>query len=225
MRTLKALACLAVLAGGIATTMAQSNVYSLNVVGYYNVTVGNGQKVMIANQLNTTNNTIGALLAPPMIHNNDLLFKWTGAGFSGSQYSTDDGQWDPDPNVTLNPGEAAFFQNFSGATETLTFVGEVLQGSLSQTLPAGQKVMRSSMVPQQGLISTDLQAPYFNNDLLFVYNTKQNGTDNGYTGYQYSTDDGQWDPIEPTINVGQGFFYIKAANATNPNWVRNFTVQ
>jgi len=222
MRTLKALACLAVMAGGIATTMAQSNVYSLNVVGYYNVTVGAHQKVMIANQLNTTNNTIGALLAPPMVGNNDQLFKFNGATFATYQYSTDDGAWN-DPSATLNPGEAAFFLNAGSATETLTFVGEVLQGSLTNTLPVGQKAMRASIVPQQGLVSTDLKVPYFNNDQLFTYNVAQAGA--GYVTYQYSADDGAWIPSEPTINVGQGFFYAKASTANNPSWVRNFTVQ
>ena len=222
MRTIKVLVCAAALAASIATTVAQ-NVYSLNVVGYYNQTVGAGQKIIIANQLNTTNNTIGALLAPPMVGNNDQLFKFASGSFSGSIYSTDDGQWDPDPTVTLNPGEAAFY--LPVAAETLTFVGEVLQGQLVNTLPLGTKVLRSSMVPQQGGISSVLGVPYDNNDQLFVYNVAQ--TSSGYTGYIYSTDDGQWDPNEPVINVGQGFFYQKAttANPANANWVRNFTVQ
>jgi hypothetical protein len=224
MRT-KVLLCAAALAASLATSMAQSNVYSLNVVGYYNITVGALQQVMIANQLNTTNNTLGSLLAPPMVNNNDILYKYSG-GFSLSQYSTDDGQWDPSPAVTLNPGEAAFFKNEQSAiTETLTFVGEVLQGSLTNTLPINIQVMRSSIVPQQGLVSTTLGLPFDNNDLLYVYNVLQNH--GSYTLYQYSTDDGQWDPNEPTINVGQGFFYKKAATAlpANANWVRNFTVQ
>jgi hypothetical protein len=202
--------------------MAQSNVYSLNVVGYYNVTVGAHQKIIIANQLNTTNNTIGALLAPPMVSNGDQLFKFS-AGFTASSYSTDDGQWDPDPTVTLNPGESAFYQ--PAAATTLTFVGEVLQGQLVNTLPLGTKVLRSSIVPQQGLISTDLGVPTANGDQLFVFNTAQTST--GYTAYSYSTDDGQWDPSEPTINVGQGFFFVTAPTAppANANWIRNFTVQ
>jgi len=224
MRTLKALACLAVLAAGIATSLAQSNVYSLNVVGYYNITVGSHQQIMIANQLNTTNNTIGALLAPPMVNDSDKLFKFNGS-FSASAYSTLDGQWDPDPTVTMNPGEAVFYQNAQSATETLTFVGEVLQGSLTNTLPINVKVMRASMVPQQGLVSTDLGVPTADGDHLFVFNTAQNGS--GYTAYAYSTLDGQWDPNEPTINVGQGFFFTTASTAppANTNWIRNFTVQ
>jgi hypothetical protein len=216
MRT-KVLLCAAALAASLASSMAQSNVYSLNVVGYYNITVAGGQKVMIANQLNTTNNTIGSLLAPPMVNNNDSLYKYAG-GFSTSLYSTDDGQWDPDPTVTMNPGEAVFY--VPSVTTTLTFVGEVLQGSLTNTLPLNVKVMRSSMVPQQGGVSSVLGVPFDNNDSLYLYNA-------GYSTYLYSTDDGQWDPNEPVINLGQGFFYVKAAtaNPANANWVRNFTVQ
>jgi len=225
MRTIKALLCVAALAAGIATSMAQSNVYSLNVVGYYNQTVGAGQQIIIANQLNTTNNSIGALLAPPMVGNNDALYKFSGA-FSTSLYSTDDGQWDPDPTVTLNPGEAAMYKNAQAATETLTFVGEVLQGQLVNTLPLGTLVLRSSMVPQQGGISSVLGVPTDNNDALYVFNVAQTPPA-GYKTYLYSTDDGQWDPSEPVINVGQGFFFKTAstANPANANWVRNFTVQ
>jgi hypothetical protein len=213
MRT-KVLLCAAALAASIACSWAQ-NVYSLNVVGYYNITVAANQKVIIANQLNTTNNTIGALLAPPMVGNNDNLFKYA-AGFTASTYSTDDGSWS-DPSVTLNPGEAAFFQ--PAGARTLTFVGEVLQGSLTNTLPLGVKVLRSSMVPQQGQIDTDLGVVPDNNDNLFTFS-------GGYTAFTYSTDDGSWNAA-PIINVGQGFFYVKAPTgaAANVNWVRNFTVQ
>ncbi len=215
MRT-KALLGVAALVTGIASSaLAQSNVYSLNVVGYYNVTVNAGQKLIIANQLNTTNNTIGVLLAPPMVDNNDLLFKYSG-GFAAYQYSTDDGAWLPDGNATLNPGEAAFFQPVGA--RTLTFVGEVLQGSLTNTLPLGVKVLRSSKVPQAGLVTTTLGLPAANNDNLFTFA-------GGYTAYQYSDDDGAWLPSEPNINVGQGFFYTKSPTAPTPNWVRNFTVQ
>jgi len=219
---MKALVCTAALAAGLASTLADGNVYSLNVVGYYNIPVAAGQRVIIANQLNTTNNTIGELLKPPMVDNNDQLFKFAG-GFAGYQYSADDESWIPNPDATLNPGEAAFF--LPAAARTLTFVGEVLQGNLVNTLPLNTRVLRASMVPQQGLISTDLGVPYDNNDQLFVFNVAQNN--GGYAGFQYSADDESWIPSEPTINVGQGFFYIKDANAapSNATWTRNFTVQ
>jgi len=221
MRT-KTLVCAAVLAASIATTMAQSNVYSLNVVGYYNITVASHAKVMIANQLNTTNNSILALLAPPAVGDNDQVFKY-GGGFTAQTYNLGDGDWEPDDTVSMNPGEALFFFNAQGTTETITFVGEVLQGSLTNTLPLGVKVMRSSIVPQQGMITADLGVPPDDNDIIYTFS-------GGYNGNQYSLGDGQWEPIEPTINVGQGFFYIKAdalhgGTAANTNWIRNFTVQ
>jgi hypothetical protein len=54
MRT-KALLCAAAVAAGALSAMAQSNVYSLNVVGYVNVPlVGGGAFNMIANPLNNT---------------------------------------------------------------------------------------------------------------------------------------------------------------------------
>src|SRR6185369_1228000 len=61
MRT-KLLAAAAILAAGIASSMAQSNVYSLNVVGYVNRTfVGGGLFSLTSNPLNTTNNTLAGI--------------------------------------------------------------------------------------------------------------------------------------------------------------------
>jgi hypothetical protein len=210
MRT-KVLLGMAILAASLASSMAQ--VYSLNVVGYYNLPLGANQKVMIANQLNTTNNTLAALIptGPP----NATFFKYSG-GFTPYQFDDVDLVWKPDGNATLNPGEGGFF--VSPVATTLTFVGEVLQGSLTNTLPLGQKVIRSSIVPQQGLVSTDLGLPGEANDSLYTYAS-------GYAPYQFDDVDLVWKPSEPTIIVGQSFFYVKATTGTKSAWVRNFTVQ
>ena len=45
MRTKTLALCAAVLAAGALTTMAQSNVYSLNIVGYANIRIGSGNDV------------------------------------------------------------------------------------------------------------------------------------------------------------------------------------
>lgn len=214
MRT-KVLLCAAALAASLASSMADSNVYSLNVVGYYNIPVAANAKVMIANQLNTTNNTIDALLKEPMIGDNDVIYKYSG-GFNAATYSSDDGYWSPG-SMTMNPGEAVFYK--PSAARTLTFVGEVLQGHLVNTLPLGVKVMRASIVPQAGSLDTDLGVVADDNDVAYTFN-------GGYTAYTYSTDDGYFSPT-CNLAVGQGFFYIKAptGNPANANWVRNFTVQ
>src|SRR5262245_30453866 len=108
MRT-KTLLCAAALAAGVATSMAQSNVYSLNVVGYVNTAVvgsgGDGKFQMICNPLNATNNTIGVLI--PTCPDFSALYKWNGTGFDIATFFL--GSWDH-PEYTLNPGEGGIMQ-------------------------------------------------------------------------------------------------------------------
>jgi hypothetical protein len=213
MRT-KVLVCALALAASIGATVAQ-NVYSLNVVGYYNITLAANQKAMIANQLNTTNNTLSALI--PNGPAGAQFFKFAAGGFTAYNFDDLDLVWAPNGTATLNPGEGGFY--ISPAATTLTFVGEVLQGSLVNQLPLGTKVMRSSIVPQQGLITTDLGLPGEAGDQMFTF------AGGGYTSYNFDDLDLVWAPSQPTVAVGQAFFYVKAAGATSSNWVRNFTVQ
>jgi hypothetical protein len=212
MRT-KALLCAAALAAGALTSMAQSNVYSLNVVGYYNASVvgsGSGTFTMVANQLNTTNNTVGALIATPPDFT--TLYKYVGTGFSIATYFL--GAWDH-PEFTLNPGEGAIIQSTSPFTNT--FVGEVLQGNLTNSFPAGFSI-RSSMVPQAGTL-TQLGLPGTAlSDFDQVY--KMNTATQGYDIYAWFL--GSWSPSEPSLAVGESMWLQTAAPG---NWVRNFTVQ
>jgi len=209
----KALLGLAVLAAGALTATAQNNVYSLNVVGYYNLTIPANQRVLIANQLNTANNTIGSLLPNGPV--SAQLFKYNG---SYTAYNFDDiaNAWLPDGNATLNPGEGCFF--ISPTATTLTFVGEVMQGSLTNSTPINQLVLRSSMVPQAGKITADLGLPGEAGDQMYTYNK-------GYTAYNFDDIAADWLPNQPTLNVGDAFFLRKAATSTSSLWVRNFTVQ
>lgn len=212
MRTKSLLAVAAILATGAVASFAQSNVYSLNVVGYYNVPVAANQKVLIANQLNTANNTLAGIIPnPPPLSS---FFKFN-SGYTAYQFDDLDLVWTPDGNATLAPGEGGFF--ISPVATTLTFVGEVKQGSLTNTLPLGVKVLRGSIVPQAGT-ATALGIPGEAFDTLFTFN-------GGFSTYVFDDLDLVWSPSEPALSVGQGFFYQKANSATNPNWVRNFTVQ
>jgi hypothetical protein len=185
----------------------------LNVVGYYNVPCPANQLVMLANQLNTANNTIGSLL--PAVPPASQLYKYNG-GYTAYNFDDIDNVWLPDANATLNPGEGAFFK--SPEATTLTFVGEVMQGNLTNSLPIGALAMRSSMVPQAGGVSSLLGLPGEPADQLFTYA-------NGYTAYNFDDIDMAWLPSEPQIKVGEAFFIKKAAASTATQWVRNFTVQ
>jgi hypothetical protein len=213
---IKALLCAAALAAGAITSMAQSNVYSLNVVGYVNTSIvgsGSGDFQMIANPLNTTNNTIGALI--PTAPDFTALFKWTGTAFATATFFA--GSWDH-PEYTLAPGEGAITQSTSPWTNT--FVGEVLQSvggaPLANAYPAGLSI-RASMVPQQGTL-TQLGLPgtqLTDFDAVFEWNT----TTKKYDTFTWFA--GAWD-TEPSLAVGQSMWLQVAAAGT---WNRVFTVQ
>ena len=218
MRT-KVLLCAAALAASLASSMAQ-NVYSLNVVGYYNVTIPANGFYMIANQLNTTNNTLDSLL--PSVADGSSFYKYSG-GYTYIGYDASLPGWTVN-GITLNPGEAGLFRDAGGGTgQVLTFVGEVLQNTspgLVNTLPIGNSI-RASMVPQQGTATGDLGIPGEDGDSIYIYS-------GGYAYYGFDASLPGWtsaDPAGPILAVGQGFFYKKLAGGVSTSWVRSFTVQ
>jgi len=233
-KTLLLTAALTALSSG--ALMAQTNVYSLNAVGYVNVTCEPGFN-MIADQLISTNNTIGSLLVNTSGQYNGIqIYKWT-----GTTYTSDTGDnvlgaadgWDNAGVITMNPGEAVWFHNPSNAAITVTFVGTVPQGSLSNvvTITGGGKFsMLSSVVPQGGDLVTNLGLTNYNDgDQIYVFNNT-NGTGK-YTTYTVDKELGsagfnsQWDPPgDPQVAVGQGFWYHTSATGAAVSWVRNFSV-
>jgi hypothetical protein len=174
MRTKITILSAVALAAGLFTSHAQ--VFSANVVGYYNVVSplgnpGSSKKHLISNQLKGgqggTNGISDVLVAGLGDVNSQKvnLLKWNGAGFTTYTYfgPTDagnatglwaDGGGNP-VNVPLNQGEAAFLENASGVALTNTIVGEVVQGPFAKTITVGKAPY--SIVPP---ISTNLLAPY-----------------------------------------------------------------
>src|SRR5438094_6098354 len=96
-----------------------------------------------------------------------------------------------------------------------TFVGVVPEGTLTEKLPAGFSLC-SSIVPQQGRISSDLAFPAEDQDVVYQLTPGQ-----GYNVSVYYADLPGWDPIEPVISVGEAFWvYLPGPR----NWVRQFSV-
>jgi hypothetical protein len=85
-------------------------------------------------------------------------------------------------------------------------------------LPINIKVLRGSIVPQAGGLSSVLKVPAEPFDQAFTFS-------GGFTSYGYDDVDLIWLPSEPVLNVGQGFFYTKASGNVSNLWIRNFTVQ
>jgi hypothetical protein len=189
----------------------QAQVYSVNAVGYINVTAQPGFN-LLANQLIAADATVPTLMAG--VPDGSIVFKYS----ESTSYEInilDFGEWGI-PGMTLSPGEGFWLQLPPNATATtITFVGEVPQGNLTTDLTAGFNLV-SSKVPQAGLVSTDLGLPAEEGDAVYTYTA---GPEGGYGIAIY--DFGAWDPAEPSVGVGEGFWVQKLNAGT---WTRDFSV-
>jgi hypothetical protein len=225
MRTKSMILGAALLAAGVASSMAQSNVYSLNVVGYVNVQLVNGF-TCFANPLDFdgtgTNNTIVSVFGTN-VPNGTTVYIWSGGGFNTSvQYSTRAGGWFA-PLTPLNPGEGVFVSSPSNFTATV--VGNVLQGTLTnQYITTGFSLV-GSVIPVQNTIDSTgnggLQYVPSNGDTVYFWDTSGQGWN---TSSQYSTRGTPgWLSGDPVIVPGVGYFL--STSAPSPTWVTAFTVQ
>jgi len=228
MRT-KTLLCAAALAAGVATSMAQSNVYSLNVVGYVNVTTtGGGNFNLIANPLNNTNNSITNLFS--VAQDGDQIYRWNKGvqDLDGTiyTYSTFLAKWDG--NFTLLPGESVFYLN-AGGNRTNTFVGEVIQGPYTNSTLGGTTIlgggnfnMVASSAPIGGsFTNSTVGLPPSDGDQVYTWNVGAQDLDGNIA--TYSSFLAKWDNTAIAVAPAIGFFYLGAGG--NLTWVRNFTVQ
>lgn len=249
-KTLLLSAVLGALSG--ASLMAQ--VYSLNAVGYINVTLAPGL-TQLADQLYVTNGqpnyisptldsqlgsnpgfvgsriykynpTTQTYLGWRVTANSQLGYNNTGAApeaaLTGVAAST----------VTINPGEALWFYNSQNTNLTLTFVGTVastnanlagLTNQLAYATGGAGLQMVSSIVPISGQIDTVLGIAPVTGDYAYIYDT---ATEN-YGGFKWNGT--AWRHLigtntAPTVNVGQGFWYIVGTAGTTNEWVQEFGV-
>jgi len=207
MRTKTLLLTAALSAAGVATSMAQ--VYSVNAVGYVNTVLKPGYN-LVANPLDAGagNNTIGNLFKD--LPDGSQVYKFSGTYTT----ATKDGEFVPASAaaLTVEPGEGVFVRLPGAADVTITFVGEVKQGTLTTTLPQGLSI-RSSQVPQAGT-AAELGLVGGDGDQFYQHNpvTQQ---------YRTSTFDGEWLPALQPLKVGEAFFYRAQAART---WTRTFSV-
>jgi hypothetical protein len=222
MRTKTLLAAAAMLAAGLASSMAQSNVYSLNVVGYVNYTfVGGGLFTATASPLNTSSNTLAGIFGT----GNPLTGLPAGSQVQAWSYALQDfvpytktpvgSGWGANAAVPIVPGQGVFVKINTAGNYTNTYVGEVLQGNLTNNTLVnfnliGNMVPDSGTATQVGLVpAPGAQVQKWSTSLQdFVLSSK---TPLGWSGAG-----------EPSFVPGDGFFL---KNNTAYPWVRNFTVQ
>jgi hypothetical protein len=206
--------------------MAQSNVYSLNVVGYVNKSLPVGL-TLVATPLNTTNNTVGGLLGGVggALPDGTQVYVWNATGGTyiiGTRDDTETTGWGSGfETQDLSPGKGYFIKNNTAAAVTVTFVGEVLQGKLTNHVGTGYQLL-ASQVPQPGQVDSDLFFPVADGDQVYIWK-------NATASYSIYTADTTLEPPPwggtnnaPKIDVAEGFFSRKAAAV---DWTRDFTVQ
>jgi len=226
MRTKTLLLTAALVAAGVASSMAQSNVYSLNIVGYVNIPVTSNKFYMLNNPFDTgqSNNNIASVLVEPYVTvdgtndakwNNSLVYAFKqGTGYIGEAYvsgfgwaagANDVGNGDGSSTLTLPPGKGFWFQ--PTATSTVTFTGSVVLGS-TNTVPPGISQLGSAYAGSTTLSQLGFNGN--NNDTMFRwYSTVPAGyTVTPYTygnGINYISGYGWFDNDAPTsTNAGNG---------------------
>lgn len=206
-----------------ASSMAQA-VYSVNVVGYINVTMKPGFN-LVANQLMASpNNSLTSVLG--QVPDETQVLKFSGGNYTADIYFTDLGGWiDPNTGVpsatVVEPGQGFFYFNPANTDRVATLVGEVRTGNnLTVTHPPGFSLV-SSIVPQELTLTP---ANGFTPLEEMQYLTFNAGS---YDGSIYFADLGGWidgntgTAKVPTPKVGQGYFIFNPGNTAHL-WTRNF---
>jgi hypothetical protein len=237
MRT-KLLAAAAILAAGFATVQAQ-NVYSLNVVGYVNLTVKPGYNLLTA-QLNTPSATaaINTVLTNVVgLDDGSTLFGWNAALQTFTEPANYVGT-PPDGPAWYNadytalagdnvPRGTAFFINNIGATDaTITLVGEVPQGANSISVPNNYGFL-GDFVPVSQEIATN-GFPIVDGNTVSTWNPLTQGYTEPLNGIGTPPDGPAWYNADFTAQVpfapavGQGFLHNSINGSAT--WNRSFTV-
>jgi len=220
----------------------QSNVYSLNVVGYISrVVPASGKFALVGSQLDTGNNTYSNLFQtlPP----GTKVLKWTGGGFStATRFAASATGWSPATNNanTFNPGEAVFIQTAltnpvpitniiagnvpslaaTGGTNpvySVTFTNSWVHTGFSMLSDPEPEASDATTMGLTAAITPATVTQNPKNQLLIWNEATQ-----GYGTFSRVTFTGSgWSPSLPSLQVGQGFFL----NTTNTgSWVHTFNV-
>lgn len=226
MRTRTLLVAAALTVAGIAAAQAQSNVYSVNVVGYYNIVVPTGGAQNNLNRYRlatlqlkangianpTLNNTLTNVTVGAQVHT------WGVGGWSGlNEYLGQPDGWESD--VAIPYGTGFFIKNPLATDVTVTVVGEVMQGVQTVTYGTGLNP-RGPLTPQAGGLTTVHNWTQVG-DRVYVWNPNNGNPGSWALINEYLGDPDGWENGEPTVPVGGA---VMVSSATGGTWTRTFSV-
>lgn len=229
---------------GSVSVMAQTNVYSLNAVGYINVTLLPGFNQVTVPLICSPDNTVGTVLnnSNGALTGSQVYFYTPSGGYdvpdtakstSGKFGTTNANGWAFNGTNVAAPGVGFWFDNVGTSNLVVTFVGTVPTGPVTNALVSGFNLV-GSVVPMSGDLASNSISSLTNyniGDQVYTFDPTQPPA-SAYTIYSSATGKfaghgylGQWtangDPIIPA--VGQGFWYNNNS-VTTVNWVENYSV-
>jgi hypothetical protein len=160
------------------------NVYSLNTVGYINVTMAPGFNIVACplisapDPITGTNNTIGTLF-PDGSGQIKGATVWEFSPSTPGGYITDTAATKSNPNtngwveggqITVLPGQAVWFDNPFTTNLTFTFVGQVSTGSNQPNPLYNGFNLVSSILPMSGDLTTNTLSDFTTNPAVITYN-------------------------------------------------------
>jgi hypothetical protein len=235
-RILITLALAAAWLGAVREQSQAQNVYSINVVGYCNVTMVPGWN-LVANQLapiEPYTSNANSVFADSSPADGSLLYRFnpaTQSYYDAARYLTGFGRsgWYPpslntnDPVLNLPVGDGFFI--WTRTDWVATFVGEVLQGTLINPLPANYS-LKACMTPIDGALTSDLEFPPINGAQVFFFRKVTQRYTDAFTyraPFGWTGPSGEGGRGGPTNYWGESFILHNPGPDTV--WIRNFTVQ
>ena len=167
---------------------------------------------LIANQLDHGSNTLNEIM--PSVPDASVLYKYnnTGSNWTASAYNAATGRWVPG-NLTLNPGEGAFFQ--SPTNFSLIVTGTPHVPVLPVTIPSGAIYLLSRMTNDIGNYTNIVGVTPSNGATVYRWS--------GSTYNSYSFASGAWIPSEPAAAVGEAV-WISTPGGGQPPPIRQSLV-
>jgi hypothetical protein len=246
MRTKALILSAALVAAGVASSMAQSNVYSLNVVGYVNINIQPGYSLItLPMQSADPTSSINSVLTntTPVMPGGSYVYTWNPvtSTLANAIYAGGDGNWYDETYTYLQtnalPPGAAFYINMPTVANggvancTITCVGTVIQGTNSITENVGYGFY-GNFEPIQGDILTNGFPVTADGSYCYTWNYASQAfnqavyavtaADNG-TPYPQFYDQTYVTNEYVIPAVGQGFVYYNLG-ASAP-WTQIFEVQ
>jgi hypothetical protein len=206
---------------GSVSVMAQTNVYSINAVGYINVTLYPGFNIISCPLIASPDNSENTLLNNSTgAYAGDAIYYFNASTGAYSIVSARATSWNDGGTNQLNPGIGVWLNNVATTNVTVTFVGTVPTGPYTNNILPGFNLV-GSVVPSSGDLVTNSLTLLTNTaagDAAYVFNPQTQGFTIS------SKRASSWNSNPTTTYVGEGFFYNNLSGATEP-WVEDYIVQ